>query len=147
VLASRLDPPAPLAHVTPWPVAVDAYLAAAVDSDHTRRAYRRHLYTAFTTLGATTVADVNGAALAEYRARLTNSPLSPASHGQTLAALRAFLAWSRSMGAHQLPAEVVTTALRTPRSTVRRPYSVLADRKCRRSSRPRWIHETRHSWR
>lgn len=45
VLVSRIDPPAPLAHVTPWPVVVDACLAAAVDSDHTHRAYHRHLYT------------------------------------------------------------------------------------------------------
>jgi len=61
------------------------------------------------------------------RAGLSGASPPPASHGQALAALRAFLTWSRSMGAHQLPAEVVATALRTPRSTVRRPYSVLAD--------------------
>jgi len=100
LVVSRQHQPVPLAHVTPWPVVVDAYLAAAVDSDHTRRAYHRHLYTAFTALSATTVAEVTGAALADYRARLTSSPLSPASHGQALAALRAFVAWSRSMGAH-----------------------------------------------
>jgi len=127
LVVSHQHQPVSLAHVTPWPVVVDASLAAAIDSDHTRRAYHRHLYTAFTALGTVTVAEVSGAALADYRARLTSSPLSPASHGQALAALRAFLTWSRSMGAHQLPAEVVATALRTPRSTVRRPYSVLAD--------------------
>jgi len=31
------------------------------------------------------------------------------------------------MGAHRIPGEVVTAALRTPRSTVRRPYQVLSD--------------------
>jgi len=141
VVVSRLDPPPPLAHVTPWPVVVDAYLAAAVDSDHTRRAYRRHLYTAFTTLGTVTVAEITGAALADYRARLTNSPLSPASHGQALAALRAFLSWSRSMGAHQLPAEVVATALRTPRSTPHAAVPSRGRRDPRTQEGPRRTHD------
>ena len=116
-----------LTSATPWPVVVDAYLVAACDSRHTRRAYSRHLEAAFHHLGRETVAQVTGADLAAYRAAVTASPLSPASQSQALAALRSFLAWAGSMGAHRLPAEVVRTALRTPRSTVQKPYSVLSE--------------------
>lgn len=79
---------------TPWPVVVDAYLDAACDSRHTRRAYSRHLDTAFHHLGRETVAEVTGADLAAYRAVVTASPLSPASQSQALAALRSFLTWT-----------------------------------------------------
>jgi len=118
---------APLAATTPWRVAADAYLAAAIDSAETRRAYRRALERAFAWLGIATVADLNGAMLAAYRAEVTSSAGSPATQALALAALRSFLGWSRSMGAHALPAEVVRVALRTPRATVRRPYQVLSD--------------------
>jgi site-specific recombinase XerD len=120
-------PPASLAFSTGWSIVVDAYLAAAIDSDHTRRAYRRHLTQAFAILGVETVADVHGAHLAAYRAAVATSSRSPAYQGQTLAALRAFLTWSRTMGAHTLPGELVKVALRTPTATVRRPYQVLAE--------------------
>lgn len=132
-LAIRVQLPAPepvpaaLAGGTPWPAVVDAYLAAAIDSDHTRRAYRRHLTNAFTAIGAATVADISGAQLAGYRASVTSSALAPASQGQALAALRAFLRWSGSMGAHTLPADVIATALRTPKAAVQRPYQVLTE--------------------
>jgi site-specific recombinase XerD len=119
--------PAPLAHSTPWPVVVDAYLAAAVDSPHTRRAYRRHLHTAFGWLGVETVAELNGAQLAAYRAELTGSRLAPASISQALTALRSFLSWAGSMGAHHLSPDAIKVALKTPKSYVARPYQVLAD--------------------
>src|SRR3954469_8044917 len=120
--------PAPLTYTTPWPVVVDAYLAAAVDSAHTRRAYRRHLEHAFGCLGVGSVAELTGAHLAAYRAQLTTaSTLASASTSQALAALRSFLGWAGSMGAHRLPAEAIKVALRTPSSQVQRPYQVLAD--------------------
>lgn len=117
----------PLAYRAGWPAVVAAYLAAGVDSDHTRRAYGRHLRAAFTTLGVATVADLTGADLAAYRAHVTSADLSPASQSQSLAALRSFLRWSRPLGAHALPDEVVAVALRTPRATVQRPYQVLSE--------------------
>ena len=44
-----------------------------------------------------------------------------------IAALRSFLLWSRAMGAHQLPVEVIRAALRTPPATVQQPDRVLAE--------------------
>src|SRR5215472_2973579 len=116
-----------LAAATPWPVVVEAFLAAAVDAEHTRRAYRRHLHDALTAIGTPTVAGLTGADLAAWRGTVTASTLAPASQAQALAALRSFLAWAGSMGAHRLPGEVVRVALRTPRAIVRRPYHVLTD--------------------
>jgi hypothetical protein len=68
---ARVDAPADLARSTAWPIVVAAYLDAATDRPHTRRAYRRHLQAAFTWLGVPAVADLTGAQLAAYRARLT----------------------------------------------------------------------------
>lgn len=116
-----------LAYTTPWQTVAEAFLAGAVDSDHTRRAYRRHLYGCFAFLGIQAVAEVNGAQLAGYRAAVTTSPLAPNTQAQILAAVRSFLKWSRTMGAHGLSSDVVDAALRTPRATVRRPYTVLAE--------------------
>ena len=126
-LQAPLDIATPLTPATPWQAVVAAYLAAALDSSHTRRAYGRHLRDAFTALNLQTVAELTGADLARYRAHVTSSVTAPASQAQALAALRAFLTWARSMGAHPLPADVVRTALRTPRTEVRRPYTTLTE--------------------
>ncbi len=126
--ALALPPLAPAtAAGTSWPVVLDAYLATAVDSDHTRRAYRRHVTAALDWCGVATLAELTGAGLAAYRAHVTSLSAAPASQAQALAALRSFLTWSRTMGAHALPGDVVQVALRTPRATVLRPYSVLSD--------------------
>lgn len=116
-----------LAVTTPWQTVVEAYLAGAIDSDNTRRAYRRHLVLCFTYLSVETVAEVNGAQLTSYRASVTTSSVSPNTQAQVLAAVRSFLTWSRTMGAHGLSSDVIDAALRTPRATVRRPYTVLAE--------------------
>jgi len=105
-----------------WSAIAESYLASAVDSDNTRRSYRRHLHRA---LGQ--IEDWSGPGLAAYRARVLGNELSPASQAQALAALRSCLTWSRRMGGHDLPTEVIATALRAPRTTVRRPYVVLSD--------------------
>jgi site-specific recombinase XerD len=127
------DPPvlaprsAPLALTTPWRVVVDAYLNATTDSPHTRRAYQRHLHAAFIWLGVATVAELHGAQLAAYRAHVVGGRLSPASQSQALAALRAFLHWSGTMGAHGLPGDVIRAALKTPGGSSRKPYQVLSE--------------------
>lgn len=121
----------PLAHETLWPVVVEAFLAAAVDADHTRRAYRRHLHDALTRIGRPTVRDLTGADLAAWRGFVVASRLSPSSQAQALAAVRSFLAWAGSMGAHHLPGDTVRVALRTPRATVQKPYQVLTDAEVR----------------
>ncbi len=111
----------------PWRAVLDAYLDAALDSAHTRRNYGRHIATALGIIGVPTLDALTGADLAAYRARVVASALAPGSQGQALAAVRAFLAWAGSMGAHLLPPEVVRLALRTPRATVLTPYAVVTD--------------------
>ena len=59
-----VTPPAALAHSTPWPIVVAAYLDATTDSPHTRRAYQCHLQAACTWLDVAAVADLTGAQLA-----------------------------------------------------------------------------------
>ena len=125
--AVRPQPAVPLTPATPWQAVVAAYLDAACDSRNTRRAYARHLRDAFTALAVATVDALTGADLAAYRARVTASDLSPASQGQALAALRSFLSWAGTLGAHRLSTEVVRKALRTPKAAVLRPYRTLGE--------------------
>src|SRR5665213_3856674 len=74
---------------TPWQTVVAAYLDAEVDSANTRRAYQRHIRIAFEWLSVDSLAELNGAMLAAYRASFVESH-SPASASQALAAVRAF---------------------------------------------------------
>lgn len=134
--------PAPLplapAAATDWRTVLSAYLDT-LDSPATRRAYGRAITDCLVFTSVSTLVDLDGAALARYRATLTTapkqgrgrtpagSPLAPASVALALAAVRSFLTWARAMGAHRLPDEVITLALRTPKGTTLRPYSVLAE--------------------
>jgi site-specific recombinase XerD len=120
--------PAPLlTTTTPWKVVVEAYLDAAIDTLHTCRAYTRHLHSASAILGIWTVGELTGADLARYRGRVISSNLAPGSQAQALAALRSFLSWSRTLGAHRLSGDVIRTALKTPKVVVRRPYRTLGE--------------------
>src|SRR5262249_47034320 len=121
------QPVSALTTTTPWQLVVEAYLDAGIDSSHTRRAYARHLHNAFAVLGIWTVGELTGADLARYRANVISSDLAPGSQAQALAALRSFLSWSRTLGAHRLPSEVISTALKTPKVVVRRPYRTLGE--------------------
>ena len=112
---------------TPWGEVVAAYLASAIDSEHTRRAYRRHLEDALEALEADHLDQITGADLAAYRAELVADGRGAATHSQALAALRAFLRWAGTFGAHGITYEVVREALRTPRTHVERPYQVLSE--------------------
>jgi site-specific recombinase XerD len=120
-------PASALTTSTPWEFVVEAYLDAAIDSAHTRRAYERHLRDAFAVLRAATVSELNGTDLARYRAAVVSSDLAPGSQAQALAALRSFLSWSRTLGAHGLSGDVIRTALKTPKAVVRRPYRTLGE--------------------
>ncbi len=115
-----------LAPGTPWRESVAAFLAAR-DSIHTQRAYARHLTTAFTGFGVATVGELTSMHLAAYRHHLTTGGLSPASQGQALAALRSFLGWARAVGISTVLADATGELLRTPRTSVRKPYSVLSE--------------------
>lgn len=125
VYATARDRPAPaLGEV------VESYLAAALDSPHTQRAYRRHVRGQLAALGASSVAEfaaLTGAQLANHRARVMTNGLAPKSQSLELGALRSFLTWTRAMGVHRLPAEVVGVALRSPRSTTVTPFQVLTE--------------------
>jgi hypothetical protein len=48
-------PASVLTTTTPWETFVEAYLDAAIDSPHTRRAYARHLHHAFAVLAVATL--------------------------------------------------------------------------------------------
>jgi hypothetical protein len=58
-----------LTTTTPWATVVEAYLNAAIESLHTRRAYDRHLRNAFAVLAVATVSELSGADLARYAQR------------------------------------------------------------------------------
>jgi integrase/recombinase XerC len=118
--------PSPISHRTGWREVVDVYLAT-LDSEGTRRAYQRHIVAAFTVLEVLTVADLTGRDLAEYRVAVANTGAAPATQAQALAAMRSFLKWAKTIEAHALPGEVVAQMLKTPRSTVLKPYNVLSE--------------------
>lgn len=124
--SAATSPATSLRRGAPRSTAVDLYLSAAVDAAHTRRAYRRHLAAAGEALGFPQLDELAGTDLAHYRAAILADGRGPASHSQALAALRAFLAWVGTFGAHQLAAGVLAAALRSPRADVRRPYTVLS---------------------
>lgn len=111
---------------TPWLAVAEAFLDC-LDSELTRKAYRRHIGAAFRAIDRDALADVTGADLAAYRKGIVSSGLSPAWQSQALAAVRSFLRWARLRGAHSLPSEVVAEALRTPKNHVQRPYNVLGE--------------------
>jgi integrase len=126
-LPARALPAPALTTTMPCETVVEAYLDAAIDSPHTRRAYERHLHHAFDVFGVASVVELSGADLARYRAAIVSSDLAPGSQAQAMAALRAFLAWSRTLGAHRLSSDVIRTALKTPKAVVRRPYRTLGE--------------------
>jgi integrase/recombinase XerD len=126
-----LTEPTPLVVVefegeTPWRSVVEAFLNAAVDSPHTRAAYALQLRRAFAALGVRSVAELTGAKLAAYRARVcAMDEYAPATKAQMLHALRSFLRWSGALGAHPLSGDTVRLALRVPRTKVKTPRNIL----------------------
>lgn len=119
-------------HSGSWKAVVDAFLAASVDSNNTRQAYRRHLWRAGEVFRVRTVSEIDGVMLAGYRARLMADGRGDASHAQAVAALRSFLRWSRALGAHALSSEVIEATLKMPRARIRRPYRTIGEKDGRR---------------
>lgn len=126
--------PAELVHPASRPLALDepglegplkAFLSTAVDSEHTRRAYRRHIRDAFKIMGASSPVDVSLPGLAVYRETLMEDGRGAATHAQALSALRSFLNWCADMGGLRIPSRPVERLLRVPRATVTRPYVTL----------------------
>ncbi len=123
--------PSSLSESVSWRVVLDTFLDARVDSEHTRRAYRRHVEDFFKAADISTVMEVTGPLLTSYRAALIASELSPHSQKQAIAAVRSFLRWSGMMRAHTFPLELLGETLRTPRASVNKPYSVLTEQEIR----------------
>lgn len=122
--------PAPdaLTRSADWRAVAAAYVDAALDSPHTRRAYARAIDEAMRALGIGQLDELTAAHLAAWRARLIErDTLAPSTVSLKLAAVRSFLGWARSMGACSIPADAVRVALKTPRADVRRPYQVLSE--------------------
>ncbi|MGE3074468.1 MAG: tyrosine-type recombinase/integrase [Dehalococcoidia bacterium] len=111
-----------------WHDAVEAFLSSALDSDNTRRAYRRHLRDAQRGLGVAHLGEVNGSNLASYRSSILDSDLALSSQRQALAAVRSFLSWVRDLGGPVPTMAVVKTALRTPRGSSSARRSVISER-------------------
>jgi site-specific recombinase XerD len=107
---------------TPWRVILSAYVNAALDSPHTKAAYRRDITVSLEGMAITSLDELTGAILAQYRADLMAGRLAPPSVARRLYALRGFLKWSGIFGAHQLDDRVINAALKVPRFTVQRPY-------------------------
>src|SRR5215216_2307398 len=88
-----------LAPATPWERVLESYLRS-LDSDATRRSYKRQVAVALGALRVDTLAELTGEMLLVWRAHVTASGLAPATQSQALAALRSFLKWSGALGAH-----------------------------------------------
>ncbi|MGE0600119.1 MAG: tyrosine-type recombinase/integrase [Dehalococcoidia bacterium] len=120
-----------VANSVSWEEAAEAFLSSAIDSQHTRRAYRRHLRHAQVVLGVRDVSEVDGAKLATYRSSILESELALSSQRQALAAVRSFLTWVRDLGGPAPTTAVVKTALRTPRGSSSARKSVITEREAR----------------
>lgn len=101
---------------------LEAFLLNAVDSVHTRRAYRRHVKDAFYIMGVEAVTDVAAAHLVLYRGVLMEDGRGAASHAQALAGVRSFLNWCDVMGGLRMPARTMEALLRVPKVEVQRPF-------------------------
>jgi site-specific recombinase XerD len=84
-----------------WQRALELFLDARADSPHTRRAYGRQITKAISALGVSTLDELDGEALARWRAQVVAAELSPSSQ--------------------------LSETVRTPRAEVKRPYSVLTE--------------------
>ena len=95
------------------------------ESEHTRRAYARHLQGAFAYLPVGSVHQLESSHLAGYRAQLVRDGRGSQTHAQALSALRRFLSWARLHRDYELSAEVVGDALKSPKAKVQKPYAVV----------------------
>jgi len=101
---------------------LEAFLASAVDSKHTRRAYRRHILDAFQGMGGVRLAELHPNHLVNYRQKLMDDGRGPATHAQALSGLRSYLTWCADLGGLPFPLRMAERILRVPSATVVRPY-------------------------
>lgn len=122
-----ITPSNALARVADWGLLLTTWLNT-LNSENTRRGYRREVTLAMEDLGGLT--GLTPLVLIEYRskwlARLDGTkPLSPASVAHHLAALRSFLVFVRRYASSSISEESIDKALKSPKATVIRPYQVL----------------------
>lgn len=116
---------APLAVETGRPAflgPLEAFLMNALDSPHSRRAYRRHVREAFALMELDSVAAVTPDSLVRYREVLLQDGRGDATHAQALSGLRSFLNWCSDMGGLSFPARTMERLLRVPSVEVNKPY-------------------------
>jgi len=111
-----------------WEELLDAFLTSYCESRETRRIYGHALREAHRVLGVDRPSDLTGLMLARYRAWVLDHPWAPATMALKITALRSFLRWTRSLGAHGISGDLVEMTLRRPRSTVVTPYRPLSER-------------------
>jgi hypothetical protein len=114
-----------------WREALDTFLNT-LNSPRTAIAYQRAVIEAMEAIGVDYVADVTAPMLAEYRGWLVSRPdaeredkLSPATVNLKLAGVRQFLRFCLVTGITGLSKDAIAFVLRSPRSTVEKPYEVL----------------------
>lgn len=101
---------------------LEAFLVNALDSPHSRRAYRRHVLDAFRIMETNQVAAVTPDGLVRYREILLTDGRGDATHAQAVSALRSFLNWCADMGGLAFPARTMERLLRVPSVDVNKPY-------------------------
>lgn len=112
---------------------LEAFLAAALDSPHSRRAYGRHILEAFRFWGVATLEEISGGHLAAYRAHVLEGGGAVASQAQALAAVRAFLLWVANLGGRtRFTADQVRQLLKGPRGKASGLLSILSPDEARR---------------
>ncbi len=124
-IAPRIDTSVASA-VLPVGDVLSAFLDS-LDSPNTRRNYEREVRGALAAMQINTLDQINGATLAEWRRRVTESGLAPASQKVAVAAVRSFLRFARMVEACRLRQDVVSAALKTPKGGKQRAYTILSD--------------------
>jgi integrase/recombinase XerD len=114
-----------------WREALDSFLNT-LNSPRTAIAYQRAVTEAMGAIGAGCVSDVTAKMLAEYRGWLVSrldaereDKLSPATVNLKLAGVRQFFNFCLVTGITGLSKDAIAFVLKSPKSTVEKPYEVL----------------------
>lgn len=114
-----------------WREALDTFLNT-LSSPRTAQVYHRAVIEAMEAVGVNYVADITAPMLAQYRGWLVSrldterdDRLSPATVNLKLAGLRQFLRFCLVTGITGLSRDAITFVLKSPKSTVEKPYEVL----------------------
>lgn len=104
---------------------IQAYIDSR-ESAKTRKDYARHLVE-FIKFISKPLPELMPQDLVKYREILLSDRRGSATHAQALSAVRSFLKWSRGLGLHQIPYDIVSQFLKVPKQKVVNPYKTLTD--------------------